>query len=273
MAGEEPSGYRHSRHAGNFADVHKHALLAWITDRLVSAGGPLCILDTHAGDGLYRPEAGRQHLLTRLRADDGPPSALDPYRRALASAVCTGGEGAYPGSPYLLRTLMGADDRLLLADTHPIALGALRNRFGDDPRVTILDVDGWSALGQWRTDGCARGLVLVDPPYDSDRDYRLAAEAVISAARRGPGVCLCLWFPVTDGPHEVMLDTLRSAFPGCCGLHAHLRAPPSPSGGMRGSGLFVVHPPAGLEVAVSEIGTRLRMSWACGSGGEGAAPS
>lgn len=259
MTGAEHSGYRHSRHAGNAADVYKHAVLARIVHRLASADGPLCILDTHAGDGLYRLEAARRHLIARLREDRNRPPALEPYRRVLDAWARSDGEEAYPGSPLLLRTLMGAGDSLLLADTHPDAIDALRRRFDDDPRVTVFEGDGWVALQAWRTDGCLRGLVLVDPPYDSDTDYRLAAEAVLgAAARRGPGVCLCLWYPLADGPDQGMLDSLNGALAGRS-LHAELRFPPSVTGGMRGSGLFIVHPPDGLVAAISEIRTCLQV--------------
>ena len=263
MRDAEHPGYRHSRHAGNAADVHKHAVLAWIVNRLASAGGPLCILDTHAGDGLYRLEAGRRHLISRLREDRHRSPALEPYRRVLDAWARSAGEETYPGSPLLLHTLMGADDSLLLADTHPDAIDALRHRFDDDPRVTMLDGDGWAALEAWRTDGCVRGLALVDPPYDSDTDYLLAGETMIgAAARRGPGVCLCLWYPLAEGPHQAMLETLNGALAGRS-LHAELRFPPSATGGMRGSGLFIVHPPDGLDAAIPEIGSRLGACLAC----------
>ena len=44
--------YRHSFHAGNFADIVKHALLLWLLERR-QAQGPVSVIDTHAGAGLY----------------------------------------------------------------------------------------------------------------------------------------------------------------------------------------------------------------------------
>ena len=45
--------YRHAFHAGNFADVMKHALLARILVHLQKKPAPFFVLDTHAGAGLY----------------------------------------------------------------------------------------------------------------------------------------------------------------------------------------------------------------------------
>ncbi len=45
--------YRHAFHAGNFADLAKHAILTRLLRELTSASGPLTAIDTHAGAGLY----------------------------------------------------------------------------------------------------------------------------------------------------------------------------------------------------------------------------
>ena len=45
--------YRHAFHAGNFADVVKHALLARILIHLAEKPQPFRVIDTHAGAGLY----------------------------------------------------------------------------------------------------------------------------------------------------------------------------------------------------------------------------
>ncbi len=54
--------YQHDFHAGNFADVFKHIILACILSRLCVKPAAFRYLDTHAGSGIYdlsRPEAGR----------------------------------------------------------------------------------------------------------------------------------------------------------------------------------------------------------------------
>ena len=52
--------YRHIYHAGNFADILKHCILLMLIDYLAQKPKPFCVLDTHAGIGLYpltSPEA------------------------------------------------------------------------------------------------------------------------------------------------------------------------------------------------------------------------
>ncbi|MBL8555232.1 MAG: 23S rRNA (adenine(2030)-N(6))-methyltransferase RlmJ, partial [Phenylobacterium sp.] len=43
--------YRHAFHAGNFADLVKHAALLRLLAELTKGGGPLTVIDTHAGRG------------------------------------------------------------------------------------------------------------------------------------------------------------------------------------------------------------------------------
>ena len=54
--------YSHAFHAGNFADVFKHAVLARLLDYLKRKEAAFRVVDTHAGTGLYdlsSPEAQR----------------------------------------------------------------------------------------------------------------------------------------------------------------------------------------------------------------------
>jgi len=54
--------YRHAFHAGNFADVLKHAVLARILVHLRAKPAAFRVIDTHAGAGRYDlagPEANR----------------------------------------------------------------------------------------------------------------------------------------------------------------------------------------------------------------------
>jgi 23S rRNA (adenine2030-N6)-methyltransferase len=246
--------YRHACHAGNFADVHKHGVLAWILQALSAHGMPLCVLDTHAGDGLYRLEdAGRAGGLASLCRAGDAPAPLNPYLRALDALAGTAGLDVYPGSPWLLRTLLRPGDCLWLGETHPAAVRTLRGHFGGDPQVRVLEQDAWDLLRRWPPPGCSRGLVLVDPPYVRDAEYRIAAAALREAAARWPSGTCCLWYPLLDGRHTGLLETLWAAFHDCA-LQAELRVePPGEGQRMTGSGLFIVRPPAGLEDALAAL--------------------
>ena len=45
--------YRHAFHAGNFADLVKHAVLLDILAELMRDARPLTVMDTHGGAGRY----------------------------------------------------------------------------------------------------------------------------------------------------------------------------------------------------------------------------
>jgi 23S rRNA (adenine2030-N6)-methyltransferase len=246
--------YRHGRHAGNFADVHKHGVLAWLVHALTAHDASVCVLDTHAGDGLYRLEdARRARGLTALCRAGDAPAALMPYLRALDGLAGGAEPGLYPGSPWLVRALLRPGDLLWLGETHPEAVRALRARFREDPQVRVLEQDAWDLLRRWPPPGCPRGLVMVDPPYVRDAEYRIAPAALIGAARRWARGTCCLWYPLVDGRHTAMLEALWAAFRGCA-LQAELWVePPGDGPGMKGSGLFVVRPPGGLDDALSAL--------------------
>ena len=48
--------YRHSYHAGNIADVFKHIVLVLVLRALRQKETPFCVVDTHAGSGVYELE-------------------------------------------------------------------------------------------------------------------------------------------------------------------------------------------------------------------------
>src|SRR5262252_9135893 len=87
--------YRHAFHAGNFADVVKHATLARIIAYLKEKPAAFRVIDTHAGAGVYDlagPEASRtgewREGIARLLAAELVPAARDllaPYLEAVAA--------------------------------------------------------------------------------------------------------------------------------------------------------------------------------------------
>src|SRR2546423_12120477 len=100
--------YRHAYHAGNFADVVKHAVLARIIAHLKEKPAAFRVIDTHAGAGLYDlagPEASRtgewRDGIGRLVGAAIEPAARElfaPYLEAVA-AFNGGPPEALPRSP------------------------------------------------------------------------------------------------------------------------------------------------------------------------------
>ncbi len=194
--------YRHSFHAGNSADVVKHSLLIALVRALQQKQGALTLIDTHAGCGLYDidgEDAQRTGESTQgvLRALAAPNPFLDDYRAAI-QAVNVGAEPhLYPGSPQILAQLLRPQDFLILNEKHPDDAHTLRGVMrGTSAAVHERDAyELWLAMLPPRT---ARGVVVVDPPYEQP-DERERITATLAAAHRkwAHGVTV-IWYPLKD---------------------------------------------------------------------------
>ena len=242
--------YQHGYHAGNLADVHKHALLAWMLAYLTQKDKPLSYLETHAGRGLY--DLTDAAALKTGEAAKGIAVAADwfapdhPYRTVLGRIRATYGANAYPGSPLVAAEMLRPVDSIHLAELHPQEYAALATNMAPYGGV-FRQRDGFEMALSLCPPDPRRGLMLVDPSFEVKTDYDTIPPLLAKVHRKwGVGV-LVLWYPVlTDGPHRLMLRALQDAFPE--GLRHEVSFPPARDGHrMVGSGLFVVNPPYGLQ--------------------------
>ncbi|WP_421935848.1 23S rRNA (adenine(2030)-N(6))-methyltransferase RlmJ [Phenylobacterium sp.] len=202
--------YRHAFHAGNFADLVKHAGLLRLLAELTASGGPLTVIDTHAGRGLYdlggaeakrsgEAEAGALKLRT---ASDAPPE-IAPLRQAVADL--NGGDAVrrYPGSPWLIAEALRPGDRYIACELRPEEHEALRATLRGREAVRTLNTDGYAAaVAQCPAQG--RVLVLIDPPFERADDYARIVETVAALRARNPKAQALIWLPIKD------LETLDS---------------------------------------------------------------
>src|SRR5436309_1716629 len=112
--------YRHAFHAGNFADLVKHAALLQLLARLQQDGEPLRVIDTHAGRGLYDlagPEARKsgeaEAGIVRLMAVKDAPAEFAPLTAAVRTLNKGGPVRRYPGSPWLIAQALRPGDSYL----------------------------------------------------------------------------------------------------------------------------------------------------------------
>lgn len=253
--------YQHAYHAGNLADVHKHAVLAWVLDYLTQKPKPLSYIETHAGRGLY-DLSGAEAAKTG-EAAQGIARARDwfgadhPYARALTTVTRTHGPTAYPGSPLIAQSLLRPEDHLHLAELHPQENAALRTALRA-PNVQIHRQDGFDLAQSLCPPEPRRGLMLVDPSWEVKADYATVPKFLARIGRKWNVGVLILWYPVlTDAPHTPMLTALERDFPD--GLRHEVRFPPARKGHrMIGSGLFIVNPPWGMDDAVATLSDRFR---------------
>jgi 23S rRNA (adenine2030-N6)-methyltransferase len=263
--------YRHSFHAGNSADVVKHALLIALLRALQQKEGALTLIDTHAGCGLYdlhgeqaqRTGEAMQGVM-RAFADQNP--LLDDYRAAVQAVndAADSGEGPrlYPGSPKFLAQMLRPQDFLILNEKHPEDAYALRGVMrGTSAAVHERDAyELWLAMVPPRT---GRGVVVVDPPYEQT-DERARIVTTLAAAHRkwAHGVSV-IWYPLKERPtHAQWKHQLRKlGIPKFLNVEHWLYDTDQP-GIYNGAGLFIVNPPYAFTQALPPLLEALRAALA-----------
>lgn len=250
--------YQHAYHAGNLADVHKHAALAWTLAYLTRKDKPLSYIETHAGRGLYdlsdnaaqkTGEAAQGIRRMAARFD-----AAHPYRRVLASVTAQEGPHAYPGSPLIAAELLRETDVLHFAELHPQEHAALAHALSPYP-TKIHQRDGFEMAHALTPPLPRRGLMLIDPSYEIKTDYAVIPRHIAKIARAWNVGSIMLWYPLlTNAAHRPMVAALKTDHPSAL-CHEVRFAPARPGHGMVGSGLFIRNPPYGLADALNDLNT------------------
>jgi 23S rRNA (adenine2030-N6)-methyltransferase len=278
--------YRHQFHAGNFADVVKHALLVALVRALQRKDKGCLFLDTHAGRGRYdlaaaaagdslarRPEWPEG--LGRLGAEAAGPEPLADYLGLVREFDRAQGNLApeprfYPGSPGLLRALLRPVDRLVLVERHPAECAALRAFAADWPRTEVREGDGYALLRALLPPPERRGLILLDPPFEAPEEFAWLAAAVGEGLRRFPTGVFAAWYPLTQRARvDEFLHAVATLAPPPC-LTAELTVAGEFTGPkLRGCGLLVLNPPWGFAPVAQGLLDLLVPRLAQAPGGEG----
>ncbi len=248
--------YQHIYHAGNLADVHKHALLAWAINYLTQKDKPLTYIETHAGRGLY--DLGADEAVKTGEAAQGIDileRAFDPkhpYRQRLAEIRANYGPAAYPGSPLIAALGLRDGDKMHLAELHPQEYRALEENLGPWG-AHLYQQDGFAAAMAICPPTPRRGLMLIDPSYEVKDDYTNIPKTIAGIVRKWNVGIICLWYPIlTSNAHGDMLATLQQAHPDA--LRHEVRFPPARDGHrMIGSGMFIINPPYGMAEESQEL--------------------
>jgi len=276
--------YRHGFHAGNHADVLKHTVLIAIVKHLTAKATPISVVDTHAGAGLYRLDdefAGtsgeaQEGVVKLFAAPPVPPAPLlQDYLELVASFNRPGQLRVYPGSPFVVHSLLRREvkDKLHLFEMHPTdskALAAHVEQMHAGRQVTLQRADGFEGLKAHLPPPARRGLVLIDPSYEIKSDYAKVPASLADSLKRFATGTYMVWYPVIPRPeaHELprRLKTLANQA-GKPWLHATLNigqdeakaAPGSEDRrqGLTASGVFVINPPhplkPGLKLALPQL--------------------
>ncbi|GAB4508515.1 MAG: 23S rRNA (adenine(2030)-N(6))-methyltransferase RlmJ [Sulfuricaulis sp.] len=252
--------YRHIFHAGNFADVFKHVVLSLLLKSLQQKDMPFCYLDTHAGAGRYDlSSAAAQKTgeyrdgIKRLWNGQSMPELAD-YLAAVRALNDADSLRYYPGSPRIARFFLRPKDRAVLLELRPQECTQLKAEFAGDRQVLVQGQDGYVGLKAFLPPKERRGLVLIDPPYESDKEFEQVIEGLRVAHTRWDSGTYALWYPIKSRPpverfHRMLIAT---------GIRKILLAEFSPypedtAFRLNGCGMVVINPPWKLDETLHSL--------------------
>jgi 23S rRNA (adenine2030-N6)-methyltransferase len=256
--------YRHAYHAGNFADVLKHAVLALVIEHLKLKPAPFRVIDTHAGLGIY--ELGSEAAAKTGEWRDGigrivraelPPEAAAALAPYLGVVRVLNGEGSlarYPGSPLLARHLMRESDRLVVNELHPEDRTALAALFARDEQTKVLTLDGFTALKALLPPKERRGVVLVDPAYEVPGELERLVQGLKEVERRFATGTILLWYPIKDQRQIAAFrrQIAELGFAKALAVELLVRKPDDATR-LNGAGLIVVNAPFTLSAKLAAL--------------------
>lgn len=270
--------YRHAFHAGNFADVFKHALLVRVLLHLREKEAAFRVVDTHAGAGRYDLSGGDAEKTGEWRDGIGkllahPPhgevaALLEPYLSLVRAENAPDAIRSYPGSPAIAAALARPHDRMIFCELRPDERAALGAVFARDRRAKVIEIDGWTALKAYLPPPERRGLVLIDPPFEEPGEFQRFEEGLAEAQRRWATGIYLLWYPLKDVreteafARRIARMNIRKI------LRAELTTAPVAAGqGLSACGMLVVNPPWKLENELSLVLPALARTLGCKRGG------
>lgn len=243
--------YRHSFHAGNFADLLKHLTLVYLLDYLNRKDKPYCYLDTHSGAGLYDLNASHatktqeaEEGILRLEAKQPKHPLLQDFLKQVSGFQGSKGSRLYPGSPKIAQQLLRPGDRLLLNELHSKDFATLQANFQDDPRCQVFQEDAFQRLKAALPPKERRGLVLIDPSYEKKEDYPQLIKAIKAAHKRFATGIYAIWYPVINrqDTERWIKQITELEIPNLLRIE-HCPLPDTSGYGMSGSGMLLINPP------------------------------
>jgi len=267
--------YRHAFHAGSFADVIKHIVLARILAYLQEKPAAFRVIDTHAGAGLYDLEGdearrGGEWLtgiarLMQARLSNETAALTKPYLDIVRAFNQRGQLKFYPGSPLITRALLRPQDRFVACELEPRARKALIDTLRRDSQAHVVDLDGWVALPAFVPPKERRGLVLIDPPFEAKDEFeRLGATFAEAYTKWTTGIYM-IWYPAksrraTDALAQLVARAAAAAKPpGKCLRLEFSVAPQSAGAPLASTGLLIVNPSFTLQSELKTILPELEM--------------
>lgn len=253
--------YRHMFHAGNFADVFKHALLTRLLLAMSSKEKPYLYLDTHAGIGRYdlmhewaRKASEYENGIARIWSAKDLPAELEPYMEAVRAENPLGNLRNYPGSPLIAKRFMRANDRMVLIELNATDADELQRVFARERHVSVQLLDAYRALKAYLPPPERRGLVLIDSSFDRSREFDRIVKALKEAHARWATGVYAIWYPIMEPApmRDFAQDIQRSGIRKVLRAEIEVRERDE-TGIIPGCGMLVVNPPWRFDEEATRI--------------------
>jgi 23S rRNA (adenine2030-N6)-methyltransferase len=258
--------YRHAFHAGNHGDVLKHIVLMQVLRHMNLKDKGWRFIDTHAGAGGYslqssyaRKKGEFEQGVGRLWDQPDLPPLVADYLQFVQQF--NGGQAAkgplrqYPGSPALAHAMSRPQDQLRLFELHPTDYRVLASYLAEEGGVEVKMSDGFEGLKSRLPPPTRRGVVLIDPSYEIDRDYSRVVAALRDGLQRFADGVYIVWYPVVGKLPAVQLPKRLRTLGARRWMHARLTVQKFDARGfgMAGSGVFVINPPHTLYAEMEAL--------------------
>lgn len=258
--------YKHSYHAGGFSDVFKHIVLIALIECLKRKETPFCYIDTHAGIGCYdlfseRTAKTKEYEggIEKIIQKDNPPALIQKYLdcvHAINNKLSHSQFSSlqyYPGSPLVAKYFSRPHDRVIACELHPEEYQSLRNFFAGDKQVATHHMDGFLGLKAFLPPKEKRGLVLIDPPYESVDEFDRIAQALQPSLHRFNQGVYAIWYPIKDknSVHKFYRSLQQNIKNDI--FAAELTIYPELTNHLNGCGLAIINPPYQFDLLINDF--------------------
>ena len=251
--------YQHSYHAGNFADVQKHATLCLLLKALSNKEKPFFVLDAFAGRGTYildsddaQKTGEYHHGIAKVWPNLAAPIHLADYFDAVSAINPEGKLQYYPGSPWIIRHLLRPQDRMALCELHPGEFEELRKNMASEKQVRLYKQNAFEGLKAHLPPKERRGLLLLDPSYENKDEYRTIAESTIQTYKHWREGTYAIWYPILSQDNHLKLRSMLKNS-GIRKILDYTLTLYNNEQGMNGSGMIVINPPWHLDEQLKEL--------------------
>jgi len=280
--------YIHAYHAGNHADILKHLTLSLILEHLCQKEKPFCVIDTHAGSGLYNlhderakkteeTKSGIEKIIENKGAlwgicprSEGGDFPLPDYFSFISNFY---NEGLYPGSPLIENLFLRPGDQQILCELHPAVFEELKNCFYERKKTckaknipfvepSFHKRDCYEFLGAVTPPKIKRGLVLVDPSFEEAGDFEQCGKALAAVHKKWSPAILALWYPLVahrsaeiSMMKEKIISSVDSSEPKILDVQLEVKRKEDMTGlaSLYGSGMLIVNFPYKLDEELEQI--------------------